>query len=109
MTRNQPQIPLFSRGISPSAKRHRDGPGSLNVPVICGGVIVYPGDIILGDMDGVVVLCPRSAARIVTQSQEHDTNARDASSKQVPYYDVKDSEAKMRAFDSVKWTSDPSS
>ncbi len=102
----RPQIPVFSRGVSPSAKDGGDGPGSLNVPVICGGVIVYPGDIILGDRDGVVVLAPALAERIVTEAEAHDVAARRAHAQQVPYYEQKDSEEKMRRFDSVIWSDD---
>lgn len=103
LTRERPQIPIFTRGVSPSAKRDGDGPGSLNIPVICGGVIVYPGDIILGDADGVVVLRPEMAERVVANAQDHDQRSREAHAKNISYYDQKDSEAKMRRFDDVTW------
>jgi 4-hydroxy-4-methyl-2-oxoglutarate aldolase len=98
----RPQVPIFSRGVAPVAKGS-EHPGSLNVPVICGGVIVYPGDIILGDADGVVVLRPEMAERIVANSKAHDVRSRAANAKQVPYYEQRDSEAKVRAFDDVIW------
>lgn len=103
LTRERPQCPIFTRGVSPSAKRGGDGPGSLNVPVICGGVIVYPGDIILGDMDGVVVLRPEMAQQIIANAHAHDVASRAANENKVPYYEQKDSEAKMRAYDNVVW------
>lgn len=103
LVRDRPQMPIFSRGISPSAKQQGDGPGSINVPVICGGVIVYPGDIILGDMDGLVVLPPEEAKRVVANSRAHDVSSREAHAKNIPYYEQKDSEAKMRNFDNVIW------
>lgn len=56
-------MPMFTRDISP--KQPGDGPGSINLPVICGGVIVHPGDIILGDMDGVLVLRPAMAEELL--------------------------------------------
>ena len=71
--------------------------------MICGGVIVYPGDIILGDADGVVVLRPDMAERIVANAKAHDVRSRAANAKQVPYYEQRDSEAKVRAFDDVVW------
>ena len=42
----------------------KDGPGEINVPVSCGGTVVAPGDIIVGDRDGVVVV-PRNDAEEV--------------------------------------------
>ena len=48
-------IPLFGRGTV-AISGPGEKPGWLNVPVICGGVIVNPGDLILGDADGVVVV-----------------------------------------------------
>ena len=48
-------FPVFSRGLNPSGTV-KASLGQINVPVICGGVEVNPGDIILGDCDGVVVV-----------------------------------------------------
>ena len=102
----RPQVPVFCRGVAPVAKGS-EHPGSLNVPVICGGVIVYPGDIILGDADGIVVLRPEMAEQIVAKAKAHDTRSRAANEKQVPYYEQRDSEAKVRAFDNVVWRDKP--
>ena len=41
-----------------------NGPGSINVPIVCGGIIVNPGDIVLGDEDGIIVI-PRLLAEEV--------------------------------------------
>ncbi len=56
-------FPAFSRSVSPGAC-DKDGPGEINVPVSCGGTVVLPGDIIVGDADGVVVV-PRASAEEV--------------------------------------------
>lgn len=48
-------LPVFVRGVNPSGTVKKSL-GEVNVPVICGGVKVNPGDIILGDCDGVVVV-----------------------------------------------------
>jgi 4-hydroxy-4-methyl-2-oxoglutarate aldolase len=50
------QYPVFTRHIAPTNGGLRLHPESIDVPVKCGGVIVKPGDIILGDTDGVVVI-----------------------------------------------------
>ena len=39
----------------------KDGPGSINVPISIGGMIVNPGDVILGDCDGIIALSPEVA------------------------------------------------
>jgi 4-hydroxy-4-methyl-2-oxoglutarate aldolase len=48
-------LPVFARGITPNSCV-RSGPGKLGFPIVCGGVAVQPGDILLGDRDGVVVI-----------------------------------------------------
>ncbi len=56
-------FPLFSRGVnSYSPVRHR--PGEINVPVACGGVVVHPGDLIVADQEGVVVVPFAHAERV---------------------------------------------
>lgn len=56
-------LPVFARGSTPIGPLHR-GPGEINHPVNCGGVVVMPGDVVLGDADGVVVV-PRLVAPTV--------------------------------------------
>ena len=51
---------IFSRGLAPNAG-YRNGPGEVNSPISVGGVVVFPGDIVVGDRDGVVVV-PRDEA-----------------------------------------------
>src|SRR5262245_38998359 len=47
---------LWCRGVSPITTRGADIGGTLNQPVVCGGVAVRPGDVVLADESGVVVL-----------------------------------------------------
>lgn len=56
-------IPVFARGLTPNAP-HRDGPGTIGEPVALGGAIVHPGDIVVGDENGVVVVARESAAEV---------------------------------------------
>lgn len=60
-------FPVFGRGLSPVTTRGGGLTGDLNVPVQCGGVMVNPGDIILADDDGILVLPPGRVAEIVAQ------------------------------------------
>jgi regulator of RNase E activity RraA len=48
-------FPVFARGTTPLGPLHR-GPGEVNYPVCVGGIVVNPGDIIVGDLNGVVVV-----------------------------------------------------
>ncbi|MGY1846850.1 MULTISPECIES: RraA family protein [unclassified Blastococcus] len=48
-------FPVFARGTTPLGPLHR-GPGEVNYPVSVGGIVVNPGDVIVGDADGVVVV-----------------------------------------------------
>ena len=51
-------FPVFARGVTPIGPLHR-GPGEVNFPISAGGIVVQPGDLIVGDLNGVVVV-PRS-------------------------------------------------
>lgn len=102
LVEERPQIPLFTRGLSAIAKGAQQ-PGSLNVPVICGGVIVNPGDIILGDRDGVVVLPVEIAERVIAEVDAHNQQARADVTAGVPYYERERSEEKLRSFKDVDW------
>ncbi|HEY9225001.1 MAG TPA: RraA family protein, partial [Gemmatimonadaceae bacterium] len=57
-------FPAFSRHVSPGGC-DKDGPGEINVPISCGGVVVMPGDIIVGDDDGVAVVPSAHAAEVL--------------------------------------------
>jgi regulator of RNase E activity RraA len=57
------RFPVFARGASPIPAR-REGPGAINAPVRCGGVLVNPGDVIVADEEGIVVI-PRGQANAV--------------------------------------------
>jgi RraA family protein len=48
-------LPVYARGITPIGPLHR-GPGEINYPISCGGIVVNPGDIICGDENGITVV-----------------------------------------------------
>lgn len=60
-------IPVYAAGATPAGP-YKEGPGEINFPVVCGGVVVQPGDIIVGDADGVVVINPRDAASVLEKA-----------------------------------------
>lgn len=53
-------LPVFARGATPIGPLHR-GPGEINYPICCGGVVVNPGDLVVADGAGAVVI-PREIA-----------------------------------------------
>ncbi|NPV49832.1 MAG: RraA family protein [Candidatus Methanofastidiosum sp.] len=61
-------IPVFCRGIVTKAGT-ATRLGEINVPVVCGGVIVNPGDWIVGDDDGVVVI-PKDKVEVIIHDAE---------------------------------------
>jgi RraA family protein len=53
-------LPVYARGVTPFGPLHR-GPGEINTPICCGGIVVNPGDIIKADTTGIAVI-PRDFA-----------------------------------------------
>ncbi|WP_122282283.1 RraA family protein [Pseudomonas syringae group genomosp. 3] len=59
------RLPVFSRGISAVTTQSQGESGELNGPVNIGGVVVNPGDIAIGDDDGVFILSPQQANELL--------------------------------------------
>jgi 4-hydroxy-4-methyl-2-oxoglutarate aldolase len=71
------QFPVFSRGIVPSTSINHYRFVAANVPVVCAGVRVGPGDIIVADEDGIAVVPRDKAADVLKRAQElEDTEHR---------------------------------
>jgi regulator of RNase E activity RraA len=68
-------FPVFARGTTPIGPLHR-GPGEINYPIACGGVVINPGDLIVGDAAGLVVVPAGIAVELLHRLQSHAaTNA----------------------------------
>jgi regulator of RNase E activity RraA len=61
-------VPVWGRSISPVTTRIGGTTGELNVAIVCGGVSVSPGDVIVADESGLMVLAPDNAAEIAEQA-----------------------------------------
>ena len=56
-------MPVYCSGITPQGP-YKNGPCEINAPIACGGQVVFPGDILVGDMDGIVVIRQQDAKEI---------------------------------------------
>ncbi|MCL2368491.1 MAG: RraA family protein [Oscillospiraceae bacterium] len=63
-------FPVYARGVQPKGP-YKNGPGEVNVPISCGGIVVHPGDIVYGDADGVVVIREADAPALIELSRKH--------------------------------------
>jgi len=64
-------LPCFARATIHKGP-YKNGPGELNVPVAIGGMVVNPGDIIVGDEDGVVAFAPAVAAQLLKAARSQE-------------------------------------
>jgi RraA family protein len=72
------EIGVWARGVTPSGP-YKDGPGEIGFPVACGGQVVMPGDLIMADEDGVVVVPREHAAEAIAAAEAH--NAKEVESQ----------------------------
>jgi len=61
---------MFARALSSRSGSDPSGKGEVNAPIACGGVVVFPGDIVIADEEGVVVVPRRDAAAVALKSSE---------------------------------------
>lgn len=64
------KVPVFARGLTALTTKMWGTGGDINVPVSVGGVTVNPGDLVIGDDNGVVVLPPEKALEILKTVQD---------------------------------------
>lgn len=61
-------FPVYARAATPNGP-YKNGPGEINVPVVIGGKLVNPGDIIVGDNDGVIIIAPHLANELADAAE----------------------------------------
>jgi len=57
-------FPIYAKGVTPDGP-YKNGPGEVNTPVNFGGRVVFPGDIVIGDEDGIVFVRPKEAEELL--------------------------------------------
>lgn len=61
---------LYATGSTPGGP-YKEGPGEVNVPISVGNIAVKPGDIVLGDRDGVIIIPRADAAAIIDAAEKY--------------------------------------
>jgi len=68
-------FPVFALGSNPNGPL-KNGLGEINVPVVAGGMAILPGDILIGDADGIVVVRPQDAAEVAAKAAKQNESER---------------------------------
>lgn len=71
-TRNL-DFPVYARSVQPNGP-YKNGPGEINVPVSIGGQVVFPGDIVVGDEDGLIFVRPEEALELIEKVKAFNNN-----------------------------------
>ncbi|WP_110674891.1 4-carboxy-4-hydroxy-2-oxoadipate aldolase/oxaloacetate decarboxylase [Salinicola sp. RZ23] len=65
------RFPVFCRGLSIKGT-HKQQSGKVNDTIVCGGVSIRPGDVVVGDRDGVVVVAAEALDEVITAAQARE-------------------------------------
>ena len=64
-------FPVFSRGISIKGT-NKCQPGQVGIPIVFGGAVVRPGDVVIGDRDGLVVVLAEEVDRVIDLCRQRE-------------------------------------
>ena len=70
---SQMDFPVYAKGVTPNGP-YKNGPGEIGGAVTVGGIIVHPGDIVVGDADGVIVIPPEEAEALAEKVRAFNEN-----------------------------------
>jgi len=74
-------LPVYFSGLNPSQPSRNHVPWEADVAVACGGVLVEPGDLLVGDADGVLVIPPAVAEEVVVDTEDQEREERFVSAR----------------------------
>lgn len=63
-------FPVYARGVTHRGP-YKDGPGEINVPISVGGMVVNPGDIVVGDQDGLLAIPQQGVEELIEKALAH--------------------------------------
>lgn len=66
-------FPVYAKGVTSNGP-YKNGPGEINVPIVIGGKVVMPGDIVIGDGDGLIIVKPEDAEEIAAAAKKINNN-----------------------------------
>ena len=95
-------LPVFCAGINPDSPAAL-GPGSVGLPVTIGGATVHPGDIVVADMDGVVIVPQGKLDMIIDKLAEVRAAEAEMEAKVEAGLEVPDSWRELFASDKVRY------
>ena len=61
-------FPVYARGVTHRGP-YKDGPGEINVPICVGGMVVNPGDIVVGDQDGLLAIAQEDVEALIERAR----------------------------------------
>ena len=62
------EFPVYARGVTHRGP-YKDGPGEINVPISVGGMVVHPGDIVVGDQDGLLAIPQEDVETLIEKAR----------------------------------------
>jgi regulator of RNase E activity RraA len=65
-------LPVFAPHVSPGTSLGRTATIAKDIPVEVGGIVIHPGDLVVGDVDGVCIVRPQHAAEVLQMAREID-------------------------------------
>ncbi len=98
-------VPVFCRGLHPLVGMD-DKPGSVNVPIVCGGVVINPGDVVFGNQDGLAVMDKERLPQVIEAVEARHLRRLESIAMQresnVNFFDVRSGMESLKAA-GVEW------